>query len=52
MEIEKFWHDIITQNKTALSVYFCDDAVIRWHCTNEKVTVETHGRKYQSCSRR
>lgn len=42
MEIEKFWHDIITQNKTALSAYFCDDAVIRWHCTNEKFTVDEY----------
>ena len=39
MDIKAFWHDIISQNRVALPSYFCDDAVIRWHCTNEQFTV-------------
>ena len=39
MDIKAFWQDVITQNRLALPAYFCDDAEIRWHCTNEKFTV-------------
>lgn len=42
MNINVFWRDIISQNRKALSLYFCDDAVIRWHCTNEQFTVEEY----------
>lgn len=42
MDIKALWHDIITQNRIALSSYFCDDAVIYWHCTNEKFTVDEY----------
>ena len=38
LNIENFWKDIISQNKEALPGYFSDDAVIRWHCTNEQFT--------------
>lgn len=30
---------MISQNRDALSLYFNEDAVIRWHCTNEEFTV-------------
>ncbi len=42
MNIKALWNNIITQNRTALSSYFCDDAVISWHCTNEKFTVDEY----------
>jgi hypothetical protein len=42
MDIKAFWHDVISQNKSALPSYFCDDAVIRWHCTNEQFTVSEY----------
>lgn len=40
MDIEQFWKDILAQNRDALSGYFCHDAVIWWHCTNEQFTVQ------------
>lgn len=42
MDIRAFWNDIISQNRTALPTYFCEDAIIRWHCTNEQFTVEEY----------
>ena len=39
MNTERFWKDILEQNEKALPDYFHPDAVIRWHCTNEKFTV-------------
>lgn len=38
MDIEQFWKDILAQNRDALGGYFCHDAVIRLHCTNEQFT--------------
>lgn len=40
--IQSFWHDILTQNREALPSYFCEDAVIRWHCSNEQFTVSEY----------
>ena len=37
---EAFWRDVLAQNREALSRYFHQDAVIRWHCTNEQFTAE------------
>lgn len=42
MNIEKFWSDVISQNKDNLSNYFFDDAIIRWHCTNEQFSVDEY----------
>lgn len=42
MDINAFWQDIITQNREKLYAYFCDDAVIRWYCTNEQFTVSEY----------
>ena len=39
LNVENFWKDVISQNRVALPRYFTDDAVIRWHCTNEQFTV-------------
>ena len=39
MDIQSFWNDVLSQNARALPHYFVDDAVIRWHCSNEQFTV-------------
>lgn len=42
MNIETFFDDIVSQNKIKLRTYFRDDAIIKWHCTNEMFTVEEY----------
>ena len=44
MDLKAFWKDIISQNSERLSCYFCEDAVVRWHCTNERFTVDEYVR--------
>ena len=39
MNVRQFWADVLVQDADALPAYFRDDAVIRWHCTNEQFTV-------------
>ena len=39
MDIERFWRDVLRQDRAALPGWFCPEAVIRWHCTNEQFTV-------------
>lgn len=39
LDIHAFWRDVLSQNRIALPSYFCEDAVIRWHCSNEQFTV-------------
>ena len=39
MNAEKFWKDVLQQNRDTLADWFRPDAVIRWHCTNEQFTV-------------
>lgn len=39
LNIEAFWKDVLQQNRDALPAWFCPDAVICWHCTNEQFTV-------------
>lgn len=33
---------MLFQNKEVLQAYFCKDAVIRWHCTNEIFSVQEY----------
>lgn len=42
MDVKAFWRDVLSQNREALQAYFCKDAVIRWHCTNEKFSVQEY----------
>ena len=42
LNIETFFDDIVSQNKIKLRTYFRDDAIIKWHCTNEMFTVEEY----------
>ena len=40
--ITAFWRDVAEQNAAGLRRYFAEDAVIRWHNTNELFTVEEY----------
>ena len=42
MDINAFWHDVLSKNRKALPSYFCDNAIIRWHCSNEQFTVSEY----------
>ncbi|SHH45735.1 hypothetical protein [Clostridium intestinale] len=46
MSIEKFanefWECVASQDKDELRKYFCEDATIRWHCTNECFSVDEY----------
>lgn len=44
MDLFAFWQDVLRQNRQALSSYFCEDAVIRWHCTDEQFTAAEYVR--------
>lgn len=39
MNIETYWHAVLKQEKERMSTFFQEDAVIRWHNTNEQFTV-------------
>ncbi|MBP3539888.1 MAG: nuclear transport factor 2 family protein [Oscillospiraceae bacterium] len=40
MDIKQFWKDVLAQDRDAIREYFCDDAYVNWHCTNEHFSVE------------
>ena len=42
MDVNAFWHDVLSKNREALPYYFYDDAVIRWWCSNEQFTVSEY----------
>ena len=42
MDVNSFFKDVINQNRSALPAYFCEDAVIRWHCTNEQFSLSEY----------
>ena len=42
MNLNAFWHAVLSQDREALPAYFCEGAVIRWPCTNEQFTVEEY----------
>ncbi len=35
-----YWRAVAEQEEDALRAYFCPDARIRWHCSNEDFSVE------------
>ena len=39
MDFRAFFEDVTAQNREKLPAYFCEEAVIRWHCTNEQFTL-------------
>lgn len=40
MNIEQFWKAVLSQDEKTLRAYFCDEAYVNWHCTNEHFTAE------------
>lgn len=42
MELQTFWKAVLAQDADAIRKYFAEGAVINWHCTNERFTVEEY----------
>lgn len=40
MNIQAYWKTVLMQDASTLKDYFCPDAYVRWHNTNEQFTVE------------
>ena len=40
--IRKFWDKVVAQDKDNLRKYFLEDAIIRWHCTNEEFNLDEY----------
>lgn len=40
MNIQKYWHAVLSQDAASMQSYFADGAWINWHNTNEHFTVE------------
>lgn len=39
MDVYGFWKAVLAQTAAEIPQYFTEDAVINWHCTNERFTV-------------
>lgn len=39
MDVSAFWQAVLSQDAAALETFFHPQAVIRWHCSNERFTV-------------
>lgn len=44
MDYKAFWLDVLSQSRERLPSWFREDAVIRWHCSNEQFTVAEYVR--------
>ena len=44
MDYKAFWQDVLSQDRENLPSWFREDAVIRWHCSNEQFTVAEYVR--------
>ena len=42
MNIYEFCNAVVEQDAPRLRQFFCKDAIINWHCTNERFTVEEY----------
>lgn len=40
LDTESFWKDVLEQNAEELKGYFCENAYVNWHNTNEHFTTE------------
>ena len=40
MNIQQYWAAAVAQDANRMRTFFCTDAIIRWHNTNEQFTVE------------
>ena len=41
LDTESFWKDVLEQNAEELKGYFCENAYVNWHNTNEHFTAGT-----------
>ncbi|MDD2958014.1 MAG: nuclear transport factor 2 family protein [Lachnospiraceae bacterium] len=42
MNIKEFWKNVLEQNEKEMRSYFCPDAYVNWHCSNEHFTVDEY----------
>lgn len=42
MDIVEFWKHVLEQDADKIRAYFCKDAYVNWHCTNEHFNVEEY----------
>lgn len=42
MDLYGFWDAVLRQDAGRLREYFCKDAYVNWHCTNEHFNVEEY----------
>lgn len=42
MDINLFVKCVLSQDRDKLESFFCENAVIRWHCTNEQFSVQEY----------
>ncbi len=40
MDIKKYWEYTLAQDEKGMREFFMDDAIIRWHNTNEEFTLD------------
>lgn len=40
MDVDKFWKAVLAQDRAAIKPFFCENAYVNWHCTNERFTVD------------
>lgn len=40
MDIQNYWEAVLQQNPTSMRLFFHEDAIIRWHNTNEAFTLD------------
>lgn len=38
MDVLEYWNAVLRQDREALAVFFWEDALVRWHNTNEQFT--------------
>lgn len=42
MDVQRFWDAVLKQDAEEIRKYFCPEAYVNWHCTQEHFTVEEY----------
>ena len=42
MDIDRFFKTVLSQNAEELRNFFQENAIIKWHCTNELFTLDEY----------
>ena len=42
MDVIEFWRYVLEQDADRLREFFCEDAYVNWHCTNEHFNVNEY----------